>query len=270
MGGYRSLRGVKTAGLVNLPGFVLWYLLPLGMTFWYAFVENAFHHRFAGLGNFSAVMENQWFRLGSANLLLLGTCMVLAGTLLAMALALLLLRHPELTGISAVVLILPLLIPSVSAVAMWKLFFEVHSILRPLASRMALSTLFLWKTVGACTMLLVTDLRRVPGEILDAAALDGAGSFRRYVSVQLPIIGRTVLLCVILLLMFLLRVYKESWLLFGDAPGKKLYLLQHFMSQQFRLMRFQNVAAAAVILTAGSLFIYAVSMLILRTRRRGL
>ncbi len=266
----RPQRSVKVAGLISLPGFVIWYLLPLGMTLWYAFTESAFDRRFAGLKNFSEVVGNKWFRLGSENLLLMGGCMMLAGMLAAMLLAPLLLRHQRLTGIGTAILILPLLIPSVSVVTVWKILFEIHSILRPTASRLALMTLFLWKTAGACAILLYTDLRRIPREILDAAALDGAGAFRRYVSVQLPLIGKTVVLCAILLVMFLLRIYKESWLLFGDAPGKKLYLLQHFMNQQFKLLRFQNVAAAASILTAAALALYAASLLMLRKRRRGL
>ena len=267
MRNFRPQRSVRVAGIVSMPGFALCYLLPLGMTLWYAFMESAFDPHFAGLKNFSEVAGNKWFRLGSENLLLLGGCMMFASMLAAMLLAPLLLRHQRLTGIGAAVLILPLLIPSVSVVTVWKMFFDTHSILKPTASRLALMTLFLWKTAGACAVLLYTDLRQIPREILDAAALDGAGEFRRYVSVQLPLISKTMVLCAILLLMFLLRIYKESWLLFGDAPGKKLYLLQHFMSQQFRLMRFQNVAAVAAILTTAALSLYAVSLLALHKRR---
>ena len=70
--------------------------------------------------------------------------------------------------------------------------------------------------------------------------------------------------------MFLLRVYKESYLLFGAYPSPDLYLLQHYMNHQYLKMNFQYVAAAAVLLTACALLLYAVGFLLMKKRKDAL
>lgn len=257
----------RAAGAACLPGFALCYLLPFGMTVWYAFIHSAFDHQFVGLDNFSYVLQNKYFALGSGNLVLLGGVMMLLSFALILFLAPLLLRHPKIAKLGAAILILPLLIPSISAVTVWKRMFDTNALLNPASSRWALITLFLWKYSGIGSVLLWTELRMIPTEILDAAALDGAGKMKTYVFVQLPLSGKSLILAGMVLLMFLLRVYKESYLLFGAYPSPELYLLQHYMNHQYLKMNFQYVAAAAVILTMAALLFYAAAFLLIKKRK---
>jgi multiple sugar transport system permease protein len=258
---------IRAAGAACLPGFALCYLLPFGMTVWYAFIRSAFDHRFAGLDNFIWVLQNKYFALGSVNLVLLGGIMMLLSFALILFLAPLLLRHPKIAKLGAAILILPLLIPSISAVTVWKRMFDTNALLNPASSRWALITLFLWKYSGIGSVLLWTELRMIPAEILDAAALDGAGKMKAYLFIQLPLSGKSLILAGMVLLMFLLRVYKESYLLFGAYPSPELYLLQHYMNHQYLKMNFQYVAAAAVILTMAALLFYAAAFLLIKKRK---
>ena len=263
----RQIWEIRAAGAACLPGFALCYLVPFGMTVWYAFIRSAFDHRFAGLDNFAWVLQNKYFALGSVNLVLLGGIMMLLSFALILFLAPLLLRHPKIAKLGAAILILPLLIPSISAVTIWKRMFDTNALLNPASSRWALITLFLWKYSGIGSVLLWTELRMIPAEILDAAALDGAGKMKAYLFIQLPLSGKSLILAGMVLLMFLLRVYKESYLLFGAYPSPELYLLQHYMNHQYLKMNFQYVAAAAVILTMAALLFYAAAFLLIKKRK---
>lgn len=258
---------IRAAGAACLPGFALCYLLPFCMTVWYAFIRSAFDHQFVGLDNFSYVLQNKYFALGSGNLVLLGGVMMLLSFALILLLAPLLLRHPKIAKPGAAILILPLLIPSISAVTVWKMMFDTDFVFHPISSRWALITLFLWKYSGIGSVLLWTELRMIPTEILDAAALDGAGKMKTYVFVQLPLSGKSLIIAGMVLLMFLLRIYKESYLLFGAYPSPELYLLQHYMNHQYLKMNFQYVAAAAVILTVAALLFYAATFLLMKKRK---
>lgn len=83
-------------------------------------------------------------------------------------------EHPRLAG-GAVVLILPLLIPSVSAISLWNQMFQVDILTPWPVSMLALSTLYWWKCAGSAAVLLYIALTGIPQEKLDAAALDGCG-----------------------------------------------------------------------------------------------
>lgn len=255
-------------GAVPVAGFCACWLLPLGMTFYYAFVDSAFDLRFAGLDNFAYILDNRYFQLGMVNLLLLGSGMILAALGTAIVTAPLLCEHSGLARTGTAILLLPLLIPSVSAVKLWQEVFDVASFLAPASSRAAIVTLFLWKYAGVGAVLLCTALRKIPQSILDAASLDGAGPLRTYLCIRLPIAGNQLAGVLIVLIMFMFRAYKESYLLFGLYPSEKVYMLQHYMNNQYLKMNLQYVAATAVVLILLALLLYGAGFLLLRGRRR--
>jgi len=71
----------------------------------------------------------------------------------------------------------------------------------------------------------------------------------------------------IVMTMFMFRVYKESYLLFGLYPSEDVYMLQHYMNNQYQKMNLQYVTAAAVILIVLALALYGLGYLALRRRR---
>lgn len=165
------------------------------------------------------------------------------------------------------VLLLPLLIPSASAVSLWSSLFDTRSTLASASAQAALITLYLWKYAGVGAVLLYTALQRIPSAITDAAALDGAGVIRTYLAVHLPMAGEQLAGVLIFLTMFMFRCYKESYLLFGDYPSPRVYMLQHYMNHQYAKMNFQYVAASAVLLVLFALVLYGIGFLLMKRRR---
>ena len=254
-------------GTLPMLGFAVCYLLPLGMTGYYALVNSAFDDHFAGLSNFAYVAGNRYFRLGMENLALLGGGMILCALLAALMIAPLLHRHPCMAGIGMAVLLLPLLIPSASAVSIWASVFDTRSTLAAASARSALITLYLWKYAGVGAALLYTALQRIQQTVTDAAALDGAGAVRTYLAIHLPMAGEQLAGVLIFLTMFMFRCYKESYLLFGDYPSSQVYMLQHYMNHQYVKMNFQYVAACAVLLVIFALTLYGIGFLLMKRRR---
>ena len=127
---------IKTSRLISvLSGafpylaFCAFYLIPLVFTFVYAFLKSPFQMEFHVFDNFSYLIGNRYFLLGFQNLLVLGLSMALLSFLCSILIAPVLSANPRLAGLAIIILILPVVIPSVSASAVWKNVFETRSIL---------------------------------------------------------------------------------------------------------------------------------------------
>lgn len=241
--------------------FMLLYVLPFFITVGYSVLNNAFDMDFVGIDNYASVLNNQYFQMALRNTLRV-TC-VLVSVTAAAALALgFFLQHRKGQGMGLLLLlILPMLVPSVSCAAIWREVFSTDSFAPTGTCYMALTSLFAWKYTGAAALLLYAGLRDVNPLLLDAAALDGAGTIRTYLQVSLPCIRNHMAIMLMLVLMFALRIYKESYLLFGLYPNDDMYLLAHYMSNHFIKMNYQNVAVSSVCLAVLGLLLAALTSL---------
>lgn len=93
----------------------------------------------------------------------------------------------------------------------------------------------LWKGVALYTLILLAALQNVSQELEEAAELDGAGWFRRTLSVTLPQVRGTTLLVAILAAITSIRVFTEPYVMTGGGPGRStetvvLYLFRQGIS----------------------------------------
>ncbi len=263
-----ALFRIYTLGALPCLAFCAFYLVPLAITFVYAFSKNPIAQNFRLFDNFSYLLSNRYFLMGFFNLLSVGLLMVVFAFAVSMVIAPVLCLHPRLSKPAVALLILPMMIPSVSAAAFWKNVFDTRSILESGKARMALITLFAWKYAGLGSTLLFSALKKIPENLTDAARMDGAGPLRTYFSVRLPCIPGEIGITLGLNIVFMLRIYKESYLLFGAYPSEKVYMLQHYMNHQYTNMSFPHVAASAVFLIFFALILYALTYLLIIKRRR--
>ena len=265
----RQRQGVKLFALGFLPfaGFGLAYLLPMALTVRYSLLDSSFQQTFVGLENYAYIWSNRYFLLGMRNLLMIGAVAIAGAVVISLLVAWLLCRHPRLARVGMAVLILPLLIPSVSAVSVWQSAFHADILTPWWISMAALVTLYWWKFSGVGSVILYAALQRIPQSVLDAAALDGAGEWRAYFQIRLPMIREQLMLALIFLLMYFLRVYKESYLLFGQYTANEMYMVQHYMNNQYLKMSAEYVSAAAVSLTLLALMLYGAAYMLFGRRQ---
>ncbi len=255
-------------GAIPTIGFLAFYLVPLGMTFKYSFMKSAFDSVPAGFDNYSYVWENEYFLLGLSNLLKMGLFCCTFAFITAMHLSFLTLRHRRLAGLALAVLLLPLMIPSVCAVNLWKKVFEINILTPPFIAFFALTALFIWKCAGTAALILYTALSQLPQDIMDAASLDGCSEMRLFFSIRFPMIRPQAALAVLFLSMFYFRLYKESYLMFGLYPPEQMYLVQHYMNNQYLKMNAQYVSAAAGSLAMICVFLFSFTFVIRGKRYR--
>lgn len=235
--------------------FILLYVLPFFITVGYSVLNNAFDMDYVGLGNYVSVFDNQYFQMAVRNTLRVTCLLVVVTAIAALALGFFL-RHRRGKGMGLLILlVLPMLVPSVSCAAIWREVFGTGSFAPTGICYIALTSLFAWKYTGVAALLLYAGLQDINPLLLDAAALDGAGTIRTYLQISLPCIRNHVVIMLMLLLMFALRIYKESYLLFGLYPNDDMYLIAHYMSNHFVKMNYQNVAVSSVCLAGMGLLL---------------
>ncbi|MGW0802503.1 carbohydrate ABC transporter permease [Nonomuraea sp. NPDC002799] len=80
-------------------------------------------------------------------------------------------------------------------------------------------TLTIWKGLGYYMVIYLSALGSVPPELHEAAAVDGAGAWRRFWAVTVPGVRNTMLLVAILITVGALRVFSELYILTNGSGG---------------------------------------------------
>jgi multiple sugar transport system permease protein len=114
----------------------------------------------------------------------------------------------------------------------------------------ALSVLGIWKGVGWTAVILLAGMTGVPRELHEAAAVDGAGYFRRVWHVTLPSLRRTLLFLSVMLVIGSFNVFISVLLMTTGGPaGETEMPLTYLYKQAFNFLEFGYGSAMAVIMT---------------------
>ncbi|MFJ1748119.1 carbohydrate ABC transporter permease [Streptomyces sp. NPDC088116] len=190
---------------------------------------------YVGLANFRELLDDEMFWIGLRNSTLYVVCVVPALIILPLLLALLVQRNiPGIsffrsafyTPVVASVVVVGLiwvwmlddrgLINSVlEAVGVGKVGFLSDQWLL-LFSAMAVTV---WKGLGYYMIIYLAALANVPRELHEAAAVDGAGAVRRFVTVTVPAVRSTMVLVGALSSVAAFKVFSEVYLMAGPSGG---------------------------------------------------
>ena len=110
--------------------------------------------------------------------------------------------------------------------------------------------MFLWKNLGYNMILFMSALSGIPHDIIEVADLEGASSWYKFIHIKLRYLSPTILFVLILSLINSFKIFREVYLLTGNYPYDKLYMLQHFMNNTFESLDYQKLSAAAIIMAA--------------------
>lgn len=233
--------------LVNLiPVFVL-YIIPFLICILISFCEGLYNFVPKGFVNYSSVLTDNRFLLAAGN----NISFIVVGVTLNMALSIaiaFILHRIKFPIYIKVIFLLPLAIPSFSVTGFFRIFFgEAYlNIVGTVATRYTVLLLYLWKSIGINILILTLALYKIDKSVIEASEIDGAGYFRRVVSIMLPLLSRTLTFVLFVSLINSLSVYKDVQLLYGDYPEKGVYMLQHYMNYLYKRFSFNQLSATAI------------------------
>lgn len=247
--------------LPSLTGVSLFWLIPCMDVVRRSFF-GAVSGEFTGLKNYVTVFENRAFRLAAMNTLrfFLVCIPLLVG--LSLLIAVVLTRQKKILQLLKSAFLLPMAIPVASVVLLWKLLFHKKGILNGILACLSLPALdwmntdasfyvlvasYLWRNLGYDMILWMAGLAAIPGALYEAARVDGAGEWKCFWSITLPNLLPSFFTITVLSLLNAFKVFREAYLVAGDYPQEKMYLLQHLFNNWYRELSLDKMSAAAVV-----------------------
>lgn len=221
-----------------------------------------------GTANFTRVLHDPEFAAAWRNTLTFTLLALLIGFAIPFVLALVLneLRHAK--AFFRVVVYLPVMIPPVVSALLWKWFYDPGSGLANEALRflhlptsnwsngtdtalISLVVVATWANMGGTVLIYLAALQSVPGELYEAAELDGAGLLQRIRHVTVPQTRFVILMLMLLQIIATMQVFTEPFVITGGGPENAtvtvLYLIYKYA---FLYNDFGGACALSVMLLA--------------------
>ncbi|MFD8500840.1 carbohydrate ABC transporter permease [Amycolatopsis sp. NPDC059657] len=212
-----------------------WYPIVRGVLLSFQQVDFVNDPSWVGFGNFTKLFDDPLFGVAWRNTLLFTGLALVFGFFVPFLTAVLLneLRHAK--AYFRLVVYLPVMLPPVVTALMWKWFYDPGSGLfnqgldavglptsqwLDSSTTAMLSLVFVstWANMGSTTLIYLAALQTIPGELYEAAELDGAGMWKRLRHVTYPQTRFVLLVLLLLQVVATMQVFTEPYVMTGGGP----------------------------------------------------
>lgn len=218
--------------------------------------------QFVGLRHYAdafagAAADRFWNALGNTTFFTLTT--VAAETLLGLAMALVMHKSFRGRGLVRASVLVPWAIPTAVSGLLWRWIFDSNGAANAVLGQQVLWTADgppaqlavivaeVWKTAPFVGLLTLAGLQIIPQELYEAAEVDGAGAWRRFVSVTLPLVKPALLVAVLFRMLDALRMFDLPFVLIGQQKSS-VETLSMLAYQETTNVRYGSAAAYATII----------------------
>ena len=185
--------------------------------------------KWVGFRNFQTVFMDPAIR----NSLVVSIKFMLYGLIFSnvfgLSFALLLHKRRPGTSLARSLIFLPYVISGVLTSYIWQytytdFFFKVLGIRSPLTQQstaiLGVSILSLWHNIGFCMVIFIAGLNAIPMSLYEAAKIEGANAWQRFIYVTLPMIASSFTVTVTMLLAFGMKVFDFPYIVTQGGPGR--------------------------------------------------
>jgi multiple sugar transport system permease protein len=231
--------------LPNVLIYVAFILLPALGTVALSFTDfNIFSMSFVGLSNFFALMEDDLFLRSVAN-----TAYYAAGTIIpSMALGLLIavaLNNPiRGRGVFRLIIFLPHVLSVVAVSLSWLYLYNpsagVFNIILgrlglprfdwlrdPNMAMPSIIAMQIWNGLGYNMVVFLAGLQTIPRELYEVAQIDGAGRFRQFFRITLPMLSPTTFFLFVTGVIFSFQVFGQVYIMTAGGPLNRTTTIVH-------------------------------------------
>ncbi|MFE6286629.1 carbohydrate ABC transporter permease [Streptomyces sp. NPDC057877] len=263
----KSLRRNLTAhafliGAVICFAVFSWY--PMIREFLLAFqrTENG-ETTWVGLDNLTTVYNDPAFWQAWRNTLLFTVLALLLGFVVPFAVAIVINEFHHGQGYLRLLVYLPVMLPPVASVLLFKYLYDpgyglLNELLAflhlpeqqwlqdPDLSMLSVVIASTWMNMGGAALIYLAALQGIPGELYEAAELDGAGLFRKIWHVTIPQTRLILSLMLLMQIIATMQVFVEPFLLTGGAGPEGSTTTVVYLIYQYAF-NFNNYGAAAAL-----------------------
>ena len=255
--------------LPNFIGFGVLTLVPIVVLFYMAFTNwNVFGKAdWIGLANFERLIGDGSFRISVVNTLYYSVLHIPLTIVVSLGLALLL--NNKLRGVAffRTAAFFPYITSIVAIAVVWNLLFSpeygpINEFLRfigiqnppgwltsPEWAMPAVVIVGTWRDMGYYMILFLAGLQTVPRELHEAARVDGASVWQRFVNVTLPCLRPTMFFVTVMLTINSFKIFDLILVMTDGGPGQSTLVMSQFIYRKgFEESQFGYASAASVAL----------------------
>lgn len=257
-----------------IPALVLYLLItiwPNLQGFFYSFTDwDGFGvtWSFVGFDNFTKVFTDAAALKAVGNTLLLTVIVTIGQNLVGLLLALGLNTQVKSRYVLRLIFFLPVVLTPIVAGFLWKYllsptgtvntFLEelnLHALTQdwlgdPRVALFSICLTIVWQGAGYSMVIFLAGLQGIPEDLLEAASLDGAGAWRRTISVVLPLLNGSIVINVLLTLTATLKQFDTVFAMTKGGPaGATETMATSVYKTAFTLSDYPTALAQGVVLT---------------------
>jgi multiple sugar transport system permease protein len=130
--------------------------------------------------------------------------------------------------------------------------------------------LVIWRFAGFNMLILLTGLQAIPGEVYEAATVDGAGRWQQFTGITLPLLRPTIALVLILMITGSLLAFDQFYILTNGGPDNSTTsVVMVIVREAFTRFDLGSAAAVSVVVLGALIVFNAVQLRVLRRGDRG-
>ncbi len=231
-----TLSGVLFA-LPWVIGFLLFSVYPIVMSAYYSFTDFSAIKKptWVGMANYSSLLSDPLFYKSMSNTLAYVIISVPTTIILALITAMLLNIKIKGRAIFRSIFFVPSILPMVASTMIWIWIFDplngylnrflnlfgiptINWLGDPMYTHWSVILISLWG-VGTTTIIFLAAIQDVSKELYEAASLDGAGSFRRFINITIPCISHVMLYQIILAVINGFQYFTQVYVIITAQAG---------------------------------------------------
>lgn len=250
-----------------LLGFLIFLAYPMLRSLYLSFTSYNLLSppEWVGLDNFQRIFSDSefWQSLKVTFLYAMGS--VPGGTIIALALAMVLAQKLRGVNIWRTIFFLPSILSSIAVAILWLFVFRpeggllnmilgVFGIKGPdwlLSEQWALPALILmsWWSVGGQIVIYLAGIKGIPETLYEVAEIDGANNWAKFRFVTLPMLSPTIFFNVVLAIIGALQVFDVGFVLTKGGPNNAtLFYMLNLFKRAFQMTQMGYASALAWIL----------------------
>jgi sn-glycerol 3-phosphate transport system permease protein len=238
-----------------------------------------------GIDNYQRLARDPRFLHAIENNAAYAAGTIVPSLVLALGLAIALRESTRIAVLLRAAIALPLMIPLVAAASLFIFIFlpggglldhylgrlglgDTNWLGDPALALGSIIAITVWKNTGYYMLFFLAGLAGIPDELLDAARIDGAGPWHRFIRVTLPLLGPTLAFVLIIALLNVLTQVDHVILMTQGGPSDSTMLVLYYIYQQAHQNDDVGLASAATVVSVA--FLFSLSMISLRGLERGI
>ena len=223
--------------------------------------------RFIGAQNYERILANPMFWQALRNTMVYVVLGTPLSVIVSLAAALLLnAKGVRLRGLFRTIYFVPVVTTLVAVAIVWRYIYHPHYGLLNYAlgavgikpidwlgdphwAMPAIILMAVWKNFGYNMLIFVAGLQTIPEDLYEAAAMDGAGSFRQFFAITLPLLSPIIFFNLVLSVIATFQSFTSAFVATNGGPlDSTLFLVLYIYRQAFEFFHMGYAAAMAWVL----------------------